>query len=72
MNIAFGLRLNQNIQTLILDSCYLEDDDVSQILNAVEGHPSLRHLSLQRNRVIHKVWQQLRHYYIKISYNISI
>jgi Ran GTPase-activating protein (RanGAP) involved in mRNA processing and transport len=49
MNIAFGLRLNQNIRTLTLDSCYLEDEEVSQILVAVEGHPTLTKLSLQRN-----------------------
>ena len=49
MNLSFGLRLNQHLKSLILDSCYLQDDQVHSILMSLEGHNSLKKLSLQRN-----------------------
>jgi hypothetical protein len=49
MNLSFGLRLNQHLKSLSLDSCYLKDDQVSSILMALDGHASLKKLSLQRN-----------------------
>ena len=49
MNISFGLRLNQHLERLSLDSCYLSDEQVSTILMALDGHNSIKKLSLQRN-----------------------
>ena len=49
MNLSFGLRLNQHLKSLVLNSCYLKDDQVHSILMSLEGHSSLKKLALQRN-----------------------
>ena len=49
MNLSFGLRLNQHLKSLVLDSCYLKDDQVHSVLMSLDGHASLQKLSLQRN-----------------------
>jgi hypothetical protein len=47
--LSFALRLNRTLQRLNLDACRLEDDQVSDILIALQHHPSLKFLSLQQN-----------------------
>jgi hypothetical protein len=46
---AAGLRQNDNLQTLALGQCYLEDEFMVQVLSALENHHSLRELSLYGN-----------------------
>lgn len=48
-NLSFGLRLNQHLQSLNLDGCYLQDEQVSSILLALDGHSSILRLSLKHN-----------------------
>ena len=47
--LGFALRLNRTLRTLSFDSCYLEDEEVSSILMALQDHPALKCLSLQQN-----------------------
>jgi hypothetical protein len=49
MNLSFGLRLNQHLKSLNLDGCYLQDDHVSSLLLALDGHISIKKLSLKKN-----------------------
>ncbi|KAG7370990.1 leucine rich repeat LRR-containing protein [Nitzschia inconspicua] len=54
MNLSFGLRLNQHLKSLNLDGCYLQDEHVSSMLLALDGHSSIGRLSLKRNSCHHK------------------
>jgi hypothetical protein len=49
MNFSFGLRLNHHLESLNLDGCYLQDDHVSSLLLALDGHACIKKLSLKRN-----------------------
>merc|ERR1712157_656275 len=48
--LSFGLRFNRSITSLSLNSCHLEDNDVSVLLNAVHTDGTvLKYLSLRHN-----------------------
>lgn len=47
--LGFALRINRTIRSIVLNGCYLEDDNLAHLLSALQDSPALKSLSIQRN-----------------------
>lgn len=47
--LGFALRINRTIRTIVLNGCYLEDENLAHLLSALQDSPALKSLSVQRN-----------------------
>mmetsp|Transcript_32012 Transcript_32012/g.77770 ORF Transcript_32012/g.77770 Transcript_32012/m.77770 type:complete len:413 (-) Transcript_32012:1682-2920(-) len=47
--LGFALRINRTIRSIVLDGCYLEDENLAHMLSALQDSPALKSLSVQRN-----------------------
>lgn len=47
--LGFALRINRTIRSIVLNGCYLEDENLAHLLSALQESPALKSLSVQRN-----------------------